>query len=788
MKRPTPILAVVLPGLVLMFASTAATAAGGQPAGSPSNPAPSATPPGLIWSPTQMTPPSDGNALGNDLAVAGDVAMIGSDNFTGGIPSSGAVHVYGKTNGTWVERQKLEPSQPIASGYFGTAIAISGTTAVIGQTAFASSGLTGIFDEPEFTGTTASPIAAAYLFEQRKGQWIETARLPAPDSSGSGNPLNPDRFAMTVAVDGGTVAVSASRHTVHPDLPEQGAVYLYADEGSSWQPVQKLVASDARGGDHFGSGLAIQGDTLLVGARNASRDRRFPNQGAVYVFKRINGVWTEQQRILAPSFEPSLQFGTSLAIEGDTALAGAPRLGDPMVFPPGDLGGKVYVLARQNDWWSVTQELQPSLQPRTYDAFGFRVGLSGDVAVSGAWQAFFTNGFIQQGVAHVYERVDGRWLREGKLTSTIEFDYGNFARGVAVSGRSLLATGKNDGVIVAFEGHRPPMASLAPESLRFAVGSQATAQASVRVDNPGDRPVDVSLTGPLRQSAVALQARVNGSGALNFAHDDGSADELFAFTHVLDLLWQGDEQSSVWLNRFAAPTGTGAFTLDSLSIFFPLQEAGSMVGKQVNLVAYYDADADGNPDNAVRLGEDHLVTIASVGEFATFDTDFQVPGDGDIYVGYETRYARGGSYPGFYPVAVDTSAPLFGHSWYATTIAPQVLDLADLSANKAQGFLEDTSHGGNFLIRATGSELADDCIAPAGAAWLDAGPSALTVPAGASATLGIAVDATGLSEGVHRAQLCVASNDPSRAMQRVPVTLTVLPQGSIFGDGFEDAP
>ena len=78
------------------------------------------------------------------------------------------------------------------------------------------------------------------------------------------------------------------------------------------------------------------------------------------------------------------------------------------------------------------------------------------------------------------------------------------------------------------------------------------------------------------------------------------------------------ESAAIWLNRFAPPAGTGAFTIDSVSILWPQNTGGSLVGKDINLVAYYDADADGDPSNAVRLGADDILTIDSLDTFIDY--------------------------------------------------------------------------------------------------------------------------------------------------------------------------
>lgn len=739
----------------------------------------------LVWTGQRLTPPADGSALRADIAMTDEVALIGDLS---------QVHVYRKETGQWVEHQTLVSSQPADPEfrlYFGSAIAVRGSRAVIGES-FRSNGPN--FAPPDPAQGDASGVSpAAYVFEDRDGVWLETARLTPDDGAPGAYGPTTATFATSVAVDGGTVAVGAFAYQPDPGHAQQGAVYLFEDDGSGWRQTQKLVADDGRAGDEFGNAIALQGDTLLIGARRATRNRDAPYHGLVYVFERREGVWKQTQKLFPTQMSERIEFGYSLALDGDSAIVGAPReiSGD-------SLPGVVHMLQRSNGLWRVAQAL-PSLAGTGYfDALGTSVALSGDLAIAGGPQTFYTGGLVQQGVAQVYERRDGAWARRGRLTSPESLDYGFFGNWIALSGRSaIVGSFSAGGDVFALEAHRPPSARLGPSPIHLSLPAGHAGQAMLEIGNSGDQTLQFELNAPARGHEVPLQPRsrpATGDGgagssevtraALEFALDDGGYEVAMPFSY------QYTEQAAIWLNRFAAPAGTGAFTIDGISVLFPTENAGMLLGRPITLVAYYDADADGDPGNAVRLGADRPATVTSEGQFLSFPTDFRVPGDGDVYVGFETTYARGGIAERF-PIALDTSAPVFGHSWLAS-MGDGAPDLDDLSANHVQMFVEDYStyaaRGGNALIRATGSKPDNDCIAPAGAPWLTLDVAEGSVPAGGSASITLALDTAGLAEGTHAAQLCVASNDPARSMQRVPVVLTVLPDGTIFRDGFEGTP
>src|SRR5207244_2622086 len=116
---------------------------------------------------------------------------------------------------------------------------------------------------------------------------------------------------VSVAVSGDTALVGAYGDN-------HGSVYVFTRAGGVWTQQAKLTASDGAVGDVFGYNVALSGDTALVGARNANAQ-----QGAAYVFTRSGGVWTQQQKLTAGDGVAQDHFGRGVALSGDTALVGA---------------------------------------------------------------------------------------------------------------------------------------------------------------------------------------------------------------------------------------------------------------------------------------------------------------------------------------------------------------------------------------------------------------------------------------------------------------------------------
>src|SRR5262249_13816973 len=155
-----------------------------------------------------------------------------------------------------------------------------------------------------------------------------------------------DNIGFSVAISGDTVVVGAPL-TIIDDKIDQGAAYIFVRDPTttppSWTEQAKLMAEDGAAFDEFGFSVAISGDTVVVGAPFATINGRIA-QGAAYIFVRDTTTtppaWTEQAKLTAREGEKLDEFGTSVAIDGDTVVVGAPK----DFFSRGQ--GAAYVFAR----------------------------------------------------------------------------------------------------------------------------------------------------------------------------------------------------------------------------------------------------------------------------------------------------------------------------------------------------------------------------------------------------------------------------------------------------------
>ncbi|MCW5579074.1 MAG: hypothetical protein KIS89_10550 [Dokdonella sp.] len=370
----------------------------------------------------------------------------------------------------------------------------------------------------------------------------------------------------------------------------------------------------------------------------------------------------------------------------------------------------------------------------------------------------------------------------------------------------------------------PPLATFTPGSFSFTVQSDQTTSGTLNIANAAGRDVlsysidarevlrpvarasglskrasaprvnlqPVTLAGSGRSGGSAFaQPLYNPLASYTFQLDDGTYENSVGF---VDSGPPAVEWGAVWINRFNV---TEALTIDSISIMWPTNPEGTLVGMQPNLVVYYDADADGDPTNAQRIGTDQLVTIAALDVFETYTTSFVVPGAGDVYVGFVDQWALAGGYtPRLFPAALDEDASQ-GMSHVSGAGTPPT-NIDDLSANDLNGTIDSFGLAGNWLIRATGTSGAPTTCTGAVVGWMSASPASGTVNSGANTDVTITVDpsAGGLAPGSYSAELCITSNDPTQPLVAIPVSVTVTSPpvpfcnggaDEVFCDGFESA-
>jgi hypothetical protein len=271
---------------------------------------------------------------------------------------------------------------------------------------------------------------SAYVFVRSKGGWTEQQRLQASDAS-SGN-----LFGNSVSVNGDTAVVGSSNDD-NSGGQDAGSAYVFVRSKGVWTEKQRLQASDAANVDLFGSTVSVDGDTVIVGAP-ADDNSGGQDAGSVYFFVRRNDVWAEQQRIQAHDTSSGDAFGNSVSIDGDTAIVGA-FLDDNS---SGSNAGSVYIFVRRSDVWIEHQRLQAS-DSSAGDIFGNSVSIDGDTFIVGAYLDTNSGGQAA-GSAYIFTRRKNVWTEQQRLQASDASATDLFGNSVSISGDTVVVAADED--------------------------------------------------------------------------------------------------------------------------------------------------------------------------------------------------------------------------------------------------------------------------------------------------------------------------------------------------------
>jgi Concanavalin A-like lectin/glucanases superfamily/FG-GAP repeat len=368
---------------------------------------------------------SANSRLGQSVGVSGTTVVAGAPFASGASQFAGSAYVYTTTNGiTWSQQAVLIASDPAPVDFVGWSVDISGDTAVLGS-----------------YGNNAGGVdsGAAYVFTRSGTSWTQQAKLVASDASAA------DGFGYTVGISGDTIVVGAPLED--DSGGDAGAVYVFTRSGTSWTQQAKLTASDAGVLDNFGTSVAIDLDSVVAGSPG-NGDGADEQRGAAYVYTRAATVWTEQAKLVASDGVTGDIFGNSVAIDLDSVAVGAPLDDDTAIN-----SGSGYVFVRNAGSWSQQAKVVAS-DPESGDRFGFSIGIDGTRAVVGADREGIAGS--QAGAAYVFDRVGSVWAETTKLLASDSAVGDQFGYSVDISGRMVVGAhldddrGNNAGAAYAF--------------------------------------------------------------------------------------------------------------------------------------------------------------------------------------------------------------------------------------------------------------------------------------------------------------------------------------------------
>jgi hypothetical protein len=190
-----------------------------------------------------------------------------------------------------------------------------------------------------------------------------------------------------------------------------------------------------------------------------------------------------------------------------------------------------------------------------------------------------------------------------------------------------------------------------------------------------------------------------GGNPQAFQLDDGTYENGIGFGNG------ATGSAAIWLNRFTLAAGQFPLTINDVDIEWPNASTagGDLTGLEVRVLVYYDADGDGNPANAVKVG-DTTATIAGTDSFETYTLSAPISGGGDIYVGYESAFSLGSTGPEYFSSAIDQDSGSHHMSWVSGNSTGDP-DVDNLGNNGLTLVIDDaaSSLAGNWLIRANGT-------------------------------------------------------------------------------------
>ena len=422
------------------------------------------------------------------------------------------------------------------------------------------------------------------LFDQQAYIKAET-----PDAS--------DRFGYAVAVSGDTMVVGASQadlSTPFPDVAQAGSAYVFVRNGNDWELQAQLAASNPDQYDNFGWSVAIDGDTVVVGAPNergngtgGEEDDSLSSAGAAYVFERNGTTWAKQAYLKATLPAEDSYFGHAVAIDEGTIVVGAYRE-DLEESLTNQNAGAAYVFVKDSSGWAFQDRLYAS-NAEAWDYFGYSVAIDGNAVVVGAYgedgngsggEADNSQSFSGAAYFFWWNKNTGKWSQKAylKASNAEENDY--FGRSVGVSGFTVVvgADGEDGNGTDGEEDNNTGSAGAV--YVYEYISANWVQQAYLKASNAGELDVfgkSVAISGD-RIVIGASGESSNGSGPGN--DDESGAGAAYVF----------DRDEAAWIQQ-AFLKASNAEEEDYFGFAVDLHTSTIVVGA-------YSEDSDGtHPEN-----------------------------------------------------------------------------------------------------------------------------------------------------------------------------------------------
>ncbi len=361
--------------------------------------------------------------MGSAVDMSADSVVVGVPGYDS---ATGAVFVFTRTVGSWqvaiTPAAILTATDGVPGDELGTAVAISGNRIIAGA--------------PYQNGS----VGAAYVFERPGDDWAVATqdKLTAPVGSAD------DFFGEAVDISGNVAVVGAYGYDIAgpPAVADAGAAYAFVNSGT-WSAGTLLLSEAPEASGAFGDSVAVDTNItniIVVGAPFETPTAGALSGGAAYAFPGAPNWTLGQEGIELRAAAPAASdwLGWSVAVDGDTILAGAPQsgnIGATLVFTRPAAG-----LPADTELYEIAT-LLPS-DGASGDFFGGSVALSSGYAIVGSPSASGLVSTTLSGAAYVYIRPAGAWTNTTEAAKLIPSDgvsADGFGESVGLEGTSFVA-------------------------------------------------------------------------------------------------------------------------------------------------------------------------------------------------------------------------------------------------------------------------------------------------------------------------------------------------------------
>ena len=341
---------------------------------------------------TALTPSvaAERDEYGWSAAIEGDVIAVGAPYHDERGDDTGAVFIFERIEGEWVETAYLLPPFPDPLGWFGRWLALDSGRLVIGAP---------YEDGLAEDGSRIDDSGVAYVYEKVGAEWQRTGTVlpPVPTAGAS--------FGWSVAVSGDRIAVAAWEAPLMGI--ESGSVTTFKQHKGLWQAEAVFRPHEPGQRLQFGRDIELEDNVLVVGA--PGDDTIAEDAGAIYVWHFYNDEWNFAGRLLAADGNANDQLGSQVALQPPWLASGGYDHDDPYWS-----AGATYVWKLDMIWNFHAKLASSDLQPG--DWFGYSVDIHGERMVIGApHRAHPETGTYRSGAAYAFELRDDQWVEVGVL-------------------------------------------------------------------------------------------------------------------------------------------------------------------------------------------------------------------------------------------------------------------------------------------------------------------------------------------------------------------------------------